>query len=85
MTNVKTYQKRLDRIENTIESINNIAVSVQTLAVEMKSMREDMNSVDNRVLELEQVPKKRYENIINSVICALAGAFIGFILSGGVF
>lgn len=85
MASVKSYHKRLDRIENTIESINNIAISVNTLAVEMKSMREDLNSVDNRVFDIEKVPKKRYENIINSLICGLCGAFIGFILSGGVF
>lgn len=85
MASVKSYHKRLDRMEKTIDGINNIAISVNTLALEIKSMREDLNSVDNRVLDIEKVPKKRYESIINSIICGLCGAFIGFILSGGVF
>ena len=49
-----------------------------------KMIKETVDEVNTNVKSLMAMPGKRYETLIVSVITALAGAFVGFLLSGNI-
>ena len=73
-SSVKSAHHRLDRIEH-------IADSIQSLASEMHEMRSDFNNVLERVQNIEDRPKRRYDTAVNAVITAFAGGVAGYFLS----
>ena len=47
-----------------------------------KHINEKLDKIDINVEMLMQKPAKRYESIAISILTALAGAFVGFLLNG---
>ena len=65
----KSLHKRVDHIEELVES-------VQRIAIEVQHMREDLNSVSRTVDELEAKPAKRWDLLITALIsAAVSGGF----------
>ena len=71
---VKTVQKQIDNLGNVYELIYELVASVKVLG-------EQMSVVKNDVEDLKMVPKKRYENIINTIINMIIGAIITLMLT----
>ena len=59
-------QKRVDHIEELVESVRN-------MTVEMQHMREDINKMTGQISDIEQRPAKRWD----SLVLAVLGAFTG--------
>ncbi len=70
----KSAHKRLDHIEEIVESI-------QAIVLEVKYMREDLNTVTNKVNEIESKPQKRWDALIAAAISAAASGVIGFVIA----
>ena len=51
---------------------------------DLEHIKETVDEVNTNVKSLMAMPGKRYETLIVSVITALAGAFVGFLLSGNI-
>lgn len=68
----KEFYKRLEKAsEDMVASTS-----------DRKHINEKLNKIDANVETLMQKPAKRYESIAISVLTALAGAFVGFLLNG---
>ena len=75
----KSNTKRLDKLENKVDSLYELTLSVKEIATEMKAMREDMNKIDDRVLHLESKPAKRWDGIVDKFIYTILGILIAYI------
>lgn len=78
---------RLNEVIKKVDNLSDITESVHTLANEVVHMREDINRVDNRLLEIETKPSKRWDLIVSTLITAMLSGAVGYILSmvtGGV-
>ena len=78
---------RLNEVIKKVDNLSDITESVHTLANEGVHMREDINRVDNRLLEIETKPSKRWDLIASTLITAMLSGTVGYILSmvtGGV-
>lgn len=59
----KSNTKRLDKLENKVDSLYELTLSVKEIATEMKAMRGDMSKMDDRVLAIEAKPVKEMETM----------------------
>lgn len=73
--NSKDHKEFYNRIESTEKSM------VESVS-DRKHINAKLDKIDINVETLMQKPAKRYENVIISVLTALAGALVGFILNG---
>lgn len=71
---VKSAHLRIDSIEKLTES-------VYTLANETKQMRTELNKIAGRVDVIEDRPVKRYDMVISSVVTAIIGCIVGFMIT----
>ena len=49
--------------------------------MEIKEMREDANDIKKRVDVLEEMPKKKWNNMVNQIISMLVAGMVGYFLS----
>lgn len=68
----KSLHKRLDHIEDLVQS-------VQKMTVEMQHMREDLNEIAENIETIEKRPVKMWDTIITAVLSALGGGIFTFI------
>ncbi|MBE6610457.1 MAG: hypothetical protein E7634_07290 [Ruminococcaceae bacterium] len=73
--------RRLEQQEQQIKAIGELSLNVRELAVTMKSMIREQISHSERITRLERAPLSRYEKLICSVLSAVAGAAVGFLLN----
>lgn len=79
--NQKNILKRVDNLENKIQDICDITISIKELTMEIKEMREDANDIEKRVDVLEEMPKKKWNNMVNQIISMLVAGTVGYFLS----
>nr|DAT85401.1 MAG TPA: hemolysin [Caudoviricetes sp.] len=70
----KSIHRRLDDIENLVESIF-------TIANEIKHMREDLNDVKERVDIIEEKPIKHWNLLVTTITTALVSGLLGMFLA----
>ena len=70
----KSIHRRLDDIENLVESI-------YTIANEIKHMREDLNDVKERVDIIEAKPIKHWNLLVTTITTALVSGLLGMFLA----
>ena len=68
----KSLHKRLDHIEDLVQS-------VQKMTVEMQHMREDLNEITEKIDTIEKKPAKMWDTILTAVLSAFGGGIITFI------
>ncbi len=73
---IKSIHRRLDNLENLVETIH-------ILANEMKATRESVNNLDERISNVENRPVRRYETFITATITAVVGVLVGILMRGG--
>ena len=77
----KSAHKRIDKLDEILNSVNNLAISISQIASETKALREDFTAVVKRIQTLESVPKKRYDIIVAAIITAIVGGLTGYLFS----
>lgn len=75
----KRQNKRLDRVEQSIEKFNEMVAAIQQLTVQMKNMNDTLVNQGESIRTLEQKPAKRWESVVSDVIKLLVAALFGFI------
>ena len=73
--------KRIDKLEGTIEKIGELASSVQLLAQNMALMKDELTRQGNRLDDIEAEPGEKWKRFTWLVITAIAGGIVGYILS----
>lgn len=79
--NTKSAHKRIDRIENLLETNNKLVTNVEIIATEMKAMREDVNKMDSRLNAIEDKPAKNWENLIKIILTRNCNSSFGLFFS----
>ena len=82
-SSIKSAHHRIDTLEGMSKSIKDLAVSTAQIAVETKALREDYAKADERIEKLEEKPIKRYETVITSILTAICGGIVGYLISLG--
>ena len=70
----KSVHRRLDNLEQLVQSVH-------ILATEMKATREEVDNFGERLEIIEHKPIKRYDTFVTSLITALAGVIVGYLIN----
>ena len=77
--------KRLDAMEQRQDDLEDLVVSVKLLATKQTSLESDVKEIKKDVKELTNKPIKRFEKrwdkVVEAVLIAIAGAFVGILLA----
>lgn len=80
----KSNTHRLDEQEKRIDNIEELTTSVKVLATREERVESDVKEIKTDVKKLAERPAKRWEGLVDKIIAALAGAFIAWLIAGGV-
>lgn len=79
---------RLDNVEKNAEALHELAASVKVMAGELKrqgdaveEVRDDVTALGRKVDGIEKKPAKRWEELVDKVLWAVAGAVVAFLLA----
>lgn len=75
----KSNTKRLDRLEDKVDSLYDLTLSVKEIATEMKEMRKDMSNMDARIMAIETKPAKRWDGMVDKVLYTILGILIAYL------
>lgn len=74
--------QRIGKLENQVEKITSLAMSIERMATSIEHMTDELKTQGIRIANLEQKPADRWEKIINAVLTAVVGVFIGWLIKG---
>jgi hypothetical protein len=77
----KSNSHRLDKLEESTEAINRLATSMEVMAERQEQVVETVGKLDTKVTALESKPAKRWDDLVDKIIWAIAAALIGFVLA----
>lgn len=72
---------RIKKLESEHEALHNLATSVAVMAEQLKTMNKSVSALTGEVNELKDKPGKRWDGLVNNIICAVAGAVLAFLLA----
>jgi predicted nuclease with TOPRIM domain len=73
--------RRLEKLEAIMTTIQGLATNTAALAEAMNTMKEKVGEIATHVEELENVPKKRFDLIFNTILTTVLGALVGYLVS----
>lgn len=77
----KSNSHRLDEVEKRQGDLEKLTSTVEVLAVREKSVEADVKEIKTDVKNLSDKPGKRWDNLVDKIVWAVAAALIAFILS----
>lgn len=77
----KSNTKRLDDMEKRQDNLDDLVGTVKVLADREARVEKDVGEIKSSVNELKAKPGKRWDNLIDKVIWAVAAAVIGYALA----
>lgn len=80
----KSNTHRLDDLTTRVDNVEALTASVKVLDAREERVEKDVKEIKSDVKELTTRSGKRWESLVDKVIAVLAGAFVAWVLSGGV-
>ncbi|WP_312280972.1 hypothetical protein [Oscillibacter sp.] len=77
----KSNTHRLDDLEGKYDVLNRLATAVEVLATKQDSMEKSINALTGKVDTLENVPRKRWEGMVEKIIYLIVAGVVGFMLA----
>lgn len=74
--------KRLDTLEQNMDTQQKIAISVEKLAIYMEQMFKEQEKQGVRLDKLEGIPAEQWSNVKHTIINTIVGAGAGAFISG---
>ena len=74
--------KRLAKLEDTVEKIQSLTVSVEKMAVSIDTMAKEISKQGVRLENIEKKPADNWNKLLWVIGTAIVGAVIGYILGG---
>ena len=71
---------RIKKLEGEHQVLQKLATSVAVMAEQIKTMNTSVVSLTSKVDRLEEKPAKRWDNLIDKIIWAVAAAVVAFFL-----
>ena len=72
---------RIKKLESESAVLHQLATSVAVMAEQMKTMNTSVLTLTTEVEELKDKPAKRWDNLIDKIIWAVAGGVLAFFLA----
>ena len=77
----KSNTRRIEKVESQQSELSKLVTSVQLLAKREEIVENDVKEIKSDVKSIAGKPAKRWESIVNTIITAIAAAFIAYILT----
>lgn len=77
---IKTLERDMSDIKEVQTEIRSMNETLVTLATELKHTNEHLKRHEEKIDEIESVPKQRLQQIVTAIIAALAGGLISAII-----
>ena len=77
---IPVIEARLNKQAGMVSEIQQVSLNVASLSQNMQSMLDELKKQNERLLNLEQKPVKRYEGIIDTVVKLVVTAAVGALL-----
>jgi chromosome segregation ATPase len=74
--------KRIEKLENTMEEIRKISTSVERLAINMENMLSEQKKQGDRLDELEAKPAEAWTTMQRTILTTICGALAGAVAFG---
>lgn len=74
--------KRIEKLENTMEEIRKISTSVERLAINMENMLSEQKKQGDRLDELEAKPAEAWTTMQRTILTTICGALAGAVAYG---
>lgn len=71
---------RLDKVEKDHETLHSLAVSVERMVDEVKRINTRLGILESETKELTGKSGKRWDNLVDKIIWAVAGGFVSAVL-----
>lgn len=72
---------RIKKLESESAVLHQLATSVAVMAEQMKTMNTSVVALTTEVEELKDKPAKRWDNLIDKIIWAVAGAVLAYFIA----
>ena len=79
---IGSLEHRMDDVEKAQKALNELTASVRELAVDQGNMKEDIREIKTDVKGLTSIPGKRWENLVDKLLFAVAGAVLAWLAAG---
>lgn len=77
----KSNSHRLDEVEKRQDKLDDLVGSINVLAVREEQVEKDVKEIKTDVKNLSGKPGKRWDNLVDKIVWAVAAALIAFVLS----
>ena len=72
---------RIKKLESESVVLHQLATSVAVMAEQMKTMNTSVATLASEVEEMKDKPAKRWDNLVDKIIWAVAGAVLAYIIA----
>lgn len=75
---------RIDELRDKVDNIADLTTSVKVLAEREERVESDVKEIKTDVKAITGKAGKRWEKVVDTILGALAGAFVAWLIAGGV-
>ena len=80
----KSNTHRIDELQEHQTALDRLATSVEVLATKQETVEGDVKEIKEDVKAITSKPGKRWDSVVDKLLAALVGAFVAWIIAGGV-
>ena len=77
----KSNTKRLDEVEKRQDDLDDLVTTVKVLATREENVENDVKEIKRDVKDMASKSGKRWDELVNKIIWAIAAAVVGFIIA----
>ena len=78
----KSNTHRIGELAGTIDAVNRLAVATEVMAAKQSTMGDSVERLETKVDALEAKPGKRWDDLVDKLLFAAAGAVVAWIAAG---
>jgi hypothetical protein len=78
----RSNSHRLDGLEALAEAIHHQGESIAVMCAQLEAQGETLKTQNERLKDLEDAPRHRWESIVTAIITGAAGMVIGLLFAG---
>ena len=73
---------RIKKLETDQKALMELTASVRELAADQANMKKDIGEIKDDVRVLTDKPAKRWDNLVDKIVWAIAAAVVAYLLTG---
>ena len=78
---IGSLKRRMKAAEEATTALNRLAIAVEVMATKQDTIAENVCKLTGKVDTLENVPRKRWEGLVEKVFYSIAAGVVGFMLA----